>query len=191
MTGTELVRDFVNTQRSARPHRSGSDRPKSSRRGSPPTGSPRRVLRPGDGGSAPCGRATRGAAPDPSLQHRGRVDSGRQFAVLDAAASTGTRRAHFSATRASSSGCRGDGRCARADRDRCARGDGRRLLEPAEGMSRLGLRVGVHRYREEPLAPVVLDGVLRQPREGARLPRAPPALNQLSSRQRVRRRSCR
>ena len=70
---------------------------------------------------------------------------------------------------------RGDGGRARADRDRGARGDGRRLVEPAQGMPRLGLRVGVHRHREEPFASVVLDGLVRQPREGARLPRAPPA----------------
>ena len=53
---------------------------------------------------------------------------------------------------------------------------GRRLMGTAEGLPGLGLRVGVHRQRPQPLPRLVLDEVVRQPREGPRLPRAAPAL---------------
>ena len=110
-----------------------------------------------------------------------------EFSVLDARRRAGAGRASFLRSRERAApGGRGDGRSARADRDRGARGDGRRLVEPAQGLPGLGLRVGVHRHREEPFAPVVLDGLVWQPREGARLPPAPPALISTSAHGHVR-----
>ena len=55
---------------------------------------------------------------------------------------------------------------------RGGRGDGRRLVVPAEGVPLGVLPLGVRRHRAEPFAPVVLDERLRQPGEGAGLPAA-------------------
>ena len=51
---------------------------------------------------------------------------------------------------------------------------GRRDVGAAQGVPRGRLRVGVLRLVEEPIRHVVRHGGLRQPREGPRVPRAPP-----------------
>ena len=50
------------------------------------------------------------------------------------------------------------------------RGDGRRLVAAPQGMPFRRLPLGVRRPRPQPLAPMVLDARLREPREGPRLP---------------------
>ena len=53
----------------------------------------------------------------------------------------------------------------RHDRRGRARGDGRRLMEPAEGLRARALPLGVLRRLAQPLEPLVLDGGLRRARE--------------------------
>ena len=177
MTGTELVRDFVNTRELLDPiELFGSPEELGawlSSNGLAPEG-----CETGCGRSSARGRATRGPAPDSALEHRGRGRHRGRVLGARHRRVAGADRASLLRSRERPRSRRPRGRrSARADRDRGARRDGRRLVEPAQGVPGLGLRVGVHRHREEPLAAVVLDGVVRQPREGARLPRAPPALS--------------
>ena len=51
--------------------------------------------------------------------------------------------------------------------------DGRRHLAAPQGLPRGHLRVGLLRPLQEPLGHVVLDGGVRKPQQGARLPGAP------------------
>ena len=57
-------------------------------------------------------------------------------------------------------------------RDRVQR-DGRRQLEPAQGVPRAHVPVGLLRPLEEPLGDVVLDEGVRKPCQGTRLPGTP------------------
>ena len=153
MTGTELVRDFVNTRELLDPiEQFGSPEELGAWLSS--NGIASKDVRPDADDLRARGRATRGAAPDPALEHRGRGrHRGRVLGARRRPQRGRGSSLHFSGHESDLLPARrGDGRRARADRDRRARGDGRRLVEPAQGVPGLGLRVGVHRHREEPLA---------------------------------------
>ena len=132
------------------------------------TASARRARRPGRPRTPRAGSARRSAAScSRTTAMNVRTESalsaqpGRGAGAPGAALRSGRKRA------ARAAGGRGRRRARTARRDRRRR-DGGRDLEPAQGLPGRSLRLGVLRPRAQPLAPVVLDGGVRQPHEGAR-----------------------
>ena len=174
MIGTELIRDFVNTRDLLDRPRSIWIRRRSCRPGSPRMGSWRTGRGRVRADLARAIGAPRGAAAAAAREHRRR---GRHRPRVGGArprrpAARGSSSASSSAPASSFRRRRGStaalGRIVIAVHAAMAR----RLVGPAQGLPRRRLRVGVHRPREEPLAGLVLDAIVREPREGARLPRA-------------------
>ena len=161
----------------SRTARSSARRP-TSRRGSTARGAgARRGVGDIRDGPATRDRAARGTAPAPARAHRAsRSTEDEAYEVLDGAARRARVELCFERCSGSELVPAADGvdGASRPHRDRRARRDGRRLVAAAQGLPGLRLRVGVHRHGAQPLARVVLDGLVRQPREGARLPRAAP-----------------
>ena len=100
------------------------------------------------------------------------VDEAAAAATLDAPpGGPGSPSASTAARSVSPARARRPGRARQRARRR-SRGDGRRLLAAPQGLPLRHVPLGVRRQRAQPLAAVVLDERLREPPEGARLPRA-------------------